>query len=221
MKAVIFDLDNTIFDVSQYNLSAFQEISNYLSNKCYIKENVIYHKLINLWKEKTSMYPHLFDDLLKYFNLNEDVKNLVDIFNNYNGKLTPYPEVIPILKALKKKKYKLGIITDGDVNRQKRKINLLGISKFFDVLVFTKDLGTPKPSRIPFEEAIKRLKIKCKKSYYIGDNPLIDFKGAKCANLSTIRIKKGEFYNLDKNKYIDIEIKSLNDLKQILLKIES
>jgi|LGOV01.1.fsa_nt_gb putative hydrolase of the HAD superfamily len=216
MKAVIFDLDNTLYNVEQYNCSAFKVIAEYLSKKYDLSEQEIYKRLVNLWSEKTSMYSHLFDELLGLFNLGNELGNVIKIFNNYAGALKPYPDVIPTLKKLKKRGDKIGIITDGDVERQKRKLKLLGLEGFFDVIVFTKGLGNPKPSEIPFQEAINKLHINPQKSFYVGDNPLIDFEGAKKIEMGTLRVLKGEFRNIPQNKHIDYEIKEIKELLEVV-----
>lgn len=216
MKAVIFDLDNTLYNVEQYNCSAFKVIAEYLSKKYDLSEQEIYKRLVNLWSKKTSMYSHLFDELLDIFNLGNELGNVIKIFNNYAGELKLYPDVFPTLNELKTRNYKLGIITDGDVERQKRKIKILGVDGFFDVIVFTKELGNPKPSEIPFQQAINELNINPQKSYYIGDNPLIDFEGAKKMGMGTLRVLKGEFRNIPKNKHIGYEIKEIKELLEVL-----
>jgi len=216
MKAIIFDVDNTLYDAKQYYLGAFKEISEYLSKKHEISKQKILNKLMNLWIKKTSMYSRLFDDVLNAFNLEDELENVIKIFNNYNGKLKPYPDVIQTLKELKKRNYKLGVVTDGNVERQKRKLGLLGIVDFFYVIVFTKELDNPKPSEIPFQEAINKLKVIPQNSFYVGDNPLIDFEGAKKVGMKTVRLLKGEFKNIAKNEFIDYEIKEFKELLEVI-----
>ena len=62
---------------------------------------------------------------------------------------------------------------------------------------------------------MKDLNINPEKSFYIADNPLVDFKGAKEAGFNTIRIKRGEFSHIPPNEDIDTEINSLNELLDI------
>lgn len=217
MKAVIFDLDNTLYNVEQYYLGAFKEIAEYLSKKYNLHRQEIYNKLVNIWREKTSMYHYLFTELLNFFNLENELEDVIKIFNNYDSELNPYPEVIPTLEELKKRNYKLGIITDGNIDRQKRKIKLLGLEQFFEIIVFTKELDNPKPSEIPFQEVVNKLKIIPQESFYVADNPLIDFEGAKKVGMKTVRILRGEFKNIVKNKYIDHEV---NELKELLRVVE-
>lgn len=216
MKAIIFDLDNTLYDAEQYYKGAFRRIAEYLSKKCNFSKKEIYKTLENLWREKTSMYPYLFDDLLDFLDLKNDLRNVIKIFNDYDVELKPYPDVIPTLKELKRRNYKLGILTDGDVERQKRKIKLLGLDMFFDVIIFTEELGNPKPSEIPFQEAINKLKVNPQKSFYVGDNPLIDFEGAKKVGMRTVRILRGEFMKIPKNGYIDYEVEEIKELLEVV-----
>lgn len=217
MKAIIFDLDNTLYDAEQYYHGAFRRIAEYLSKKYKFSEQKIYNELINLWKKKTSMYPHLFDDLLDLLNLKNEIENVIKIFNNYDGELKLYPDVIFTLKELKRIDYKLGIITDGNIDRQKRKIKLLGLNGFFDITIFTKEINNPKPSEIPFKVAVDKLRANPQMSFYVGDNPLIDFKGAKKVGMKTVRILRGEFKNNPRNERVDYEIREMKELLNILL----
>lgn len=216
MKAMIFDVDNTLYDVKQYFSGAFAAISEYLSSKYNISKNDLYGRLLKLWEEKTSMYPHLLDDLVRAFNIDEnEVRAIVKIFNEHNEKLKPYSDVIPTLQELKKRRYQLGIITDGDVKRQKRKIESLGLKHFFDVIIYSKKIN-PKPSSSPYLKALEELGIKPSDAFYVADNPLVDFEGAKKIGMATVRILRGEFKKLPKNDYIDYEVTEIKKLLKVL-----
>lgn len=216
MKAMTFDLDNTLYDVSQYYLGGFREIAEYLSKKYNLSSQKIYKKLKDIWDEKTSMHHHLFDDALDFFSCKKELNRILGMFNDYEGELRPYPHVALILEELKKRKYKLGIITDGDVDRQKRKVRLLGLGGLFDEIILTKELGSLKPSVVPFQEMINRLGVTPQESLYVGDNPLLDFEGAKKAGMKTVRLLKGEFKDMLKNEYIDYEIREFKDLLSLV-----
>lgn len=216
MSAVLFDLDNTLYDVKEYFTGAFAVVSEYLSKKYDIYREDIYNALVKLWEEKTSMYPHLFNDLLYIFGINEnEVEILVKVFNEYNGKLEPYPDVIPTLQGLKRRRCKLGIVTDGNVERQKRKIELLGFRHFFDAIIYAKEIDS-KPSPRPYLKALEELEVKPSNIFYVADNPLIDFEGAKGVEMRTIRLLRGEFAEFPRNKHIDFQIKRLDKLLEII-----
>ena len=215
MRVALFDLDYTLYDAQKYLLGAFGDISKYIFAKHEIPEQKVYMTLVALWREKTSMYPCLFDDLLNLFHLDLDnLKNIVKLFNKHDGNIELYPDAIPTLRALKRRQYKLGIITDGNIQRQKRKIEMLKLRPFFDIIIYSKEMEA-KPSSSPFLAAVERLKVEPPDSFYIGDNPVLDFKGAKKIGIKTIRILRGEFAELPKNDYIDFEITELHKLLEI------
>lgn len=216
MKAALFDLDNTLYDAQQYFLGAFDDISQYLATKYNMPKPKIFQTMAELWRQKTSMYPYLFNDLLDLFHLDRgNLQGIIDIFNGYTGWIEPHPDVIPTLQALRGRHHKLGIITNGNIERQKRKIESLKLELFFDVILYTKETES-KSSPTPFLIALDRLKVKASDAFYIADNPLIDFKGAKEAGVRTIRILRGEFTRIPRNEYVDFEIERLDKLLEII-----
>jgi putative hydrolase of the HAD superfamily len=216
MKAALFDLDNTLYDSQQYFLGAFADVSKYISTKHNIPERAVYEALVKLWKEKTSIYPYLFNDLLELLHQGQnDLPTVVKTFNEYAGTIEPYPDAIPTLHVLKETRVKLGIITDGNAERQKRKIKLLGLTPLFDVVIYAREVA-PKPSPTPFLAALERLSVRAVDAFYIADNPLIDFKGAKEAGMKTIRVLQGEFTVIPRDEHIDFEITKLDQLLEIV-----
>lgn len=216
IKAVLFDVDNTLYDAQQYFHGAFNSISKYISTKYNIPQQEVYKTLVGLWREKTSMYPYLFNDLLSLLHLDRDnPEDIVKIFNEYSGWIEPYPDVIPTFRTLQEMDYKLGIITDGNVERQKRKLELLRFESLFDVIIYAEELES-KPSSLPFLMALQKLKVRATDAFYVADNPLIDFKGAKEAGISTIRILRGEFVGIPRDENIDFEIKTLDELLGVI-----
>lgn len=214
-------MDNTLYDYSIYYSGVLKKIAEYLSNKYGMSFNELYTTGLQLFKEKTSRYPMLFNDLLDKFDIPQcEISACLEIFNNFSGRIEPYKDVLPTLSELKNRGYILGLITDGNPKRQDRKIKLLGLEDYFDVIVFTYNLNSPKPSSIPYKYALKKVMKKTMvytySVYYIGDDPRVDFKGAKEVGMKTIRILRGEFRNLQKNRYIDFEIGDMKSLLDIL-----
>jgi len=214
---MIFDLDNTLYDAKQYFTGAFRDVSEYLAVKYGIIRIDFCGELIALWKEKTSMYPHLFDDVLSEFGIADgELELVIEVFNNHDPKIESYPGVASVLQELKDRGYKLGIITDGFQKRQERKINALNIGYFFDTVVFTKELDHPKPSTIPYQKALDELNATPHNSFYIGDNPILDFRGAKEVGMRTVRVLTGEFKNIPGDEYVDYEIEEMKELLNML-----
>jgi putative hydrolase of the HAD superfamily len=207
----MFDLDNTLYDSSQYLLGAFKLISEHVSRRRDIGRSEVYAALVGVWKDKTSIYPKIFEDALEPLGLNVDVKKLASLFNAYSGRIMPYPDTISTLNRLKERSVKLALVTDGNVPRQTRKLKLLKIQRFFDAIVFTDEMAA-KPSPFPFLEALRQVDEKPSNSIYVADNPVLDFRGPKIIGMGTARILRGEFCRFPKYEDIDFEVKSLDEI---------
>lgn len=216
MKTIFFDLDNTLYNTEQYYLGAFENIVEYLRNNYKIDKNKSYQFLVDLWKKKSSAYPRLFDDLLDHFNIKEDVKVIVQIFNKHPiESCYLYYDSISMLKKLKHEGYKIGIITDGNVHRQKRKIESSSLKNLVDDVTYTNE-SKPKPSSLPFINALNKMRIRPSDAIYVADNPFLDFKGAKIVGMKTTRILRGEFAGIKGGDDIDYTIRDLNELWKVI-----
>lgn len=215
IRCLMFDLDNTLYDSSQYIRGAFKLVSEYVSRRHDIRQSEVYAALVKVWKDKTSIYPATFEDTLELLDLNADIKKLVNLFNGYSGRLVPYPDTIRTLNVLKQRNVKLALVTDGNVPRQKRKLKLLKIQHFFDAIVFTDEMAA-KPSPFPFLKALSQVGEKPNSSIYVADNPVLDFRGPKIIGMGTARILRGEFCRFPKYEDIDFEIKSLGELVRVV-----
>ena len=146
---------------------------------------------------------------------------MVDIYRNHNPSISPYPEVKEVLSKLKKT-FLLGIVSDGYLGVQQRKLNALRISDFFDAIVFSDEWGQKawKPNKKPFIVISDRLKVNPFQCVYVADNPLKDFLGAKQTRMFTIRIiwKFGEYSSCQPPSHRHkpaIQITSLRELLTI------
>lgn len=80
---------------------------------------------------KSSLYPRLFNDLIADLGLNQSLPDeLLVLFSNVKAALKMYPDSEELLLALKKQRIKLGLITNGNVNTQKKRLNFWGLNSF-------------------------------------------------------------------------------------------
>ena len=217
MEAIIFDLDDTLCPIEVFVKNSMARAANYLSEK-YGKSGESYlEKLVLLWNEKTSSYPRLFNDFLKRENLPEtEVQTLVGIYNSTELENTKLPKNSrELLMELRKQKLRIGILTDGNPDRQVAKTRVLGLDKMVDAIVLAEKYGT-KTKKAPFEIILKKLRTIGSETAYIGDNPLVDFKIPKELGMKTIRLVAGEFKDIPSGDDVDVEIKDIKDvLKEI------
>ena len=220
IKTIILDLDNVLYDETDYIFAAYREIASYLSRHKGVNQKDVFTKLVSEFKKKTSMYSRLFNDLLHDFKLDNDIlPKILAIYSCVQPKIKLYEGVEEMLLELKKK-YKLGLLTNGNVKTQKNKVNLLNIENLFDRISYARELGdnNEKPNTMAYKVLLDRLGVQQKNAICIGDNPYTDFIGAKRLGILTVRVLTGEFKDVtvDKEYDADITVNNLKELKNLL-----
>ena len=225
IKCICYDLDNTLYDEASYFYGAFESIADYIADYFEINRVTILGELVRLFNKKGSLYPYLFNDTLKQLNISFDssfILKLVKIFHSAEPNLILYDDVLPALKKLRLKQMRLGLISNGYVETQRRKVKILHLESMFDELIFPKEYGKEKPDPYIYNLALERFKIKPYEAIYVGDNPVYDFYGATISGMHTIRIRRGAFADLvvASEKNAQYEIHNHQEILKIIDKIE-
>jgi len=106
----------------------------------------------------------------------------------YENSWTLYPDVIPCLEALAA--YPLGMITNGDSDQQRQKLDQTGIAGYFKSVVVSGDVGVAKPGRQIFERSAEDMGLLPDELLFIGDNPENDVLGALRAGWHAIWLNR-------------------------------
>lgn len=185
--AVLFDLDNTIYDEKQYLYKAYEGISVFCAAKFNLQKKDVYLFLINHF-EKIGR-SSLFNSLCEEFKLPEHIIiQLLEILRtvHFNEKIQTFPYFLPLARSLFSSGVKLGIITNGNVIKQKNKVQSIdfkGLIEKFQI-IYANDFS-PKPSPISYGK-MKEL-INFKSCAYIGDSD-VDEKFAKTAGIPFLNV---------------------------------
>ncbi|PQD96169.1 haloacid dehalogenase [Pradoshia eiseniae] len=221
IKAVIFDLDDTLISERKYIESGYRHISKLLSSKLEKNEFDLYELLIKLFSQSPkNVFNRLFDTLNKPYT-KSDILELVEEYRNHIPLIEFYIDVLPCLEMLKEKGLKLGIITDGYAIAQRQKLEAVQAFELFDEIIVTDELGREywKPHVKAFELMKERLNIEFNEMIYVGDNPEKDFHIGAQYPVHTIRIYREGVY---KDSYYlndireNFSIHSLNELDLII-----
>jgi putative hydrolase of the HAD superfamily len=211
VKAVIFDLDDTLIPERQYIESGFHHIAKIISNKFEISEEQVFRDLMALFKESPK---NVFDRLLNKHKIDctkKMIADLVEEYRNHFPKISFYDDVLNCLEHLKSKNIKVGIITDGYANTQRQKLRAVKAYEYFDEIILTDELGREywKPHPRAFEEMRAKLKVKFNEMIYVGDNPEKDFYVSNIYPIKTIRIirkdREHELIHKDKKYFKGIK----------------
>lgn len=214
-KAVIFDLDDTLYKELDFVKGGYQRIANYLAKKYGYKAKIIFTDMLNRYESKGR--EKLFNYIIeKYcFQKKEHIKELLRIYRSHQPKIKLYRDALDTITELKAMKIKMGLITDGNNYVQQNKVRALKLNKLINRMLFTDKIGVNKLSAIPFKTICQQLKVSYKNACYIGDNPLKDFFWPNKLKMTTIRVKRGLYKDIiNRNKLYNADY-TINSLAKV------
>ena len=171
-KAVVFDAYGTLFDV------------NSAAEKCKDKIGAKWETFANFWRTTQLEYTWLrslmkrhknfwditedsLDKSMKVFNINKNMKN--ELLSLYKI-LSPYPEVKGVLKDLKKKNFKLAILSNVTLDLLNELVESNKLNNLFDDLFSIEEVKIYKPDPRVYEIPIKKYKIKSDEITFLSAN---------------------------------------------------
>jgi putative hydrolase of the HAD superfamily len=175
IKAVIFDLDNTLYNENKFVHSGFK----YVTSKYFDGSKNIYKKLCALYDKSnqckiTSASHKIFDQLLLELGTysKEKVMDMTYAYRFHTPLIELYSWVQPFLIELRAKHIKIGILTNGKTMPQYNKINKLSVQKFIDryLICDILDFKYWKPHPLPYKILLNQLGIKPNQTIYVDDN---------------------------------------------------
>lgn len=213
IKAILFDLDNTLIDFLRMKIKAIEAAVQALKKegiKTTTKELTDFYFKNGI--ESNTAFTNFLKSKGKYTK--KAVAAAVEAYlQEKENFLEPYPEVIPTLTELKKG-YRLGILTDAPEQKALYRLSRMGLTEFFEIIVTFEDSGARKPSPLPFEKAIALLKLSPSEILFVGDSPSRDIKGAKETGMRTALARYGCTERILYKP--DYELQSIKDLLTIL-----
>ena len=100
-------------------------------------------------------------------------------------------EQVAVVKKLRTLGIKTAIVTNVAKERldfQRRKIDTMGLTPLFDVIVLSGEVGVHKPDRRVFDHATRYLGVANEDCIFVGDNPDGDIVGARNAGMEAVWI---------------------------------
>lgn len=227
IKAIFFDIDNTLFDQDRAHKKALKRIAE--SHKD-IFDGVSEEKVINAFLEADKKALEEFHNgspldairleqqrrILEILGLDEKfaeemMRTFYAIYPQINAPIDHAETVVRTLRG----RYTVGVISNGSREVQHRKLNALGLTKLFQSIVVSEELGIRKPDPHIFWKALESFDVEPEESLYVGDSYHADVHGAKKAGMVACWFnphkeqKEGEIEP-------DFEIHSLQKLTKLL-----
>ncbi len=210
IKAIIFDAYGTLFDV------------NSAAKKCKDKIGDKWESFANYWRTTQLEYTWLrslmnrhknfwqvtedsLDKSMKAFKIDPSMRN--ELLNLYKT-LSTFSEVPDVLKKLKDKNYKLGILSNGTPDLLNELVKSNNLNNIFDNIFSIEEVGIYKPSTKVYDIPVKRYKIQKDEVIFLSSNTW-DISGGGNYGYNCIWVNRNNniFDNLDykpKNKITNL-----------------
>ena len=216
IKAIIFDAYGTLFDV------------NSAAEKCKGKIGDKWENFSNYWRTTQLEYTWLrslmkrhknfwqvtedsLDKSMKAYKIDSSMRSeLLDLYKI----LSTFEEVPRVLKLLKKKDYKLGILSNGTPSLLDELVNSNNLKNIFDDIFSIEEVGIYKPDSQVYDMPINKYEIQKNEVVFLSANTW-DVAGGGNYGYNSIWVNRNNniFDNLD---YIPKkEVKNLNQLLDI------
>jgi putative hydrolase of the HAD superfamily len=191
IKAVFFDIDDTLYDTSGFAKLARKAALNVMIDAGLpLSPDEAYDLLREIIKEKGSNYDKHLNVLTKrVFGEEKPLLIAIGMITYHNVKfalLRLFPETMSTLIHLKARGYHLGVISNGITIKQYEKLVRLGLHHFFHSVITSQEAGVEKPDIAIFELAMKTMGCKAENSVMIGNSFNDDVLGAIDAGMSAV-----------------------------------
>ena len=216
IKAIIFDAYGTLFDVN----SAAEKCKDNIGDKWEAFANywrttqLEYTWLISLMKRHKDFWQITEDSLDKSMSVFKIDNSMRDELLNLYKILSPFEEVPEILKSLKKKNFKLAILSNGTPSLLNELVQSNKLDNLFDDIFSIEEVGIFKPDSKVYDMPIKKYKIEKSEVAFLSANTW-DVSGGGNYGYNSIWVNRNNniFDKLDYSP--QNEIKNLNDLLDI------
>ena len=227
VKAVIFDLDNTLYDYEKTNDLAMKELAKIGASLFDVSEE----KFLQVYDEaKSFVKQHICVGQASQHNRIFYAQRTAEIFgkgqahlplklynaywDNFIEHIELYDGALDFLRELKSHEIRLAVCTDMTAHIQYRKLERLGIADIIDCMVTSEEAGVEKPSPIMFHLTLDKTGTHSSDTIYIGDSFERDIIGAQNVAMQAVwftagRTEKSPEDVLNVSDYRDARLREL------------
>lgn len=189
-RAVLFDLDDTLYPRRRFVLSAFAAIAAHLAARFDVSPQVPFRTLCAAYRggRRGREIQHCLSAHGWPASL---LSSLVDVSRAHTPALRLPPASREVLDTLRSD-WRIGVVTNGLPAVQARKVEALGLRRWVDTVVYANAIGSGrgKPEAAPFEAALLRLGVEPGRAVFVGDDETCDVRGAMALGMHAVRVSR-------------------------------
>jgi len=213
IRAVLFDLDGTLYDRDAVVTAVTHEqVDTFGGRFGDIDRQTLIDRMLALddhgYARRADIYRSLLGGTGVDANLASDLE--AHFWDCYCRHCAFPRDASDTLAQLRSSGRKLAVVTNGPVAWQSRKLHTLGLRDYFDEVLISEAEGVAKPDPRIFARALDRLGIGAAEAMFVGDHPEIDVAGAQDAGLVAVW-KRVPYWTLRRN-----DVLVINELRELL-----
>jgi len=223
LRAVAFDLDNTLWDVGPVIVRAEQCLHEWLREHCpRITERVSTEEMRAARERLARSEPHNAHDFT-YLRITalaaharecgyaaEVAERAFEVFFAARNSLQPYADVQPALERLRGR-YLLASLSNGNAD-----LELIGLAPLFSVSLNARQIGAAKPHPRCFQQLAGDLRLEPRNVLYVGDDPYLDVAAARAAGLRTAWMNRSRMPWPSHLEPADLDLADCTQLAELL-----
>ena len=216
-KAIVFDAYGTLFDVNSAAEKCKGKIGNKWENfaNFWRTTQLEYTWLRSLMKKHKNFWQITEDSLdksMETFQIDKSLRN--DLLSLYK-ELSPYPEVKNVLENMKKKSFKLAILSNGTPELLNHLVKSSDLENLFDDIFSVEEVKIYKPDPKVYDIPVNKYKVSKGEITFLSANTW-DVSGAGNYGYNSIWVNRNNsvFDKLDYKPKNEVKnLKQLLDLK--------
>lgn len=219
IKAVLFDLDETLFERStSLRLFLADQLSRHSVLEGIEQEHFIV-SFLQLDQRGRVSKSTVYRELLLMFSI-DDHETAAELFKDYENNFwrfaRAYSGADEMFDALRQQGVKTGIVTNGQTHIQLRSLLGLNLDRQVDVYVISEAEGLRKPDRAIFALAATRLGVNMSECIFVGDTPGADIVGAQQCGMKGVWFPNGAVWPAELDGAPDVEIINLKEIADLV-----
>ena len=198
IRAICFDLDNTLWEIEPVLIRAERILADWLKARYpLIPARFTQAEVLGVREALLREQPHQAHDL-SYLRretlarLAAEVGYERDIaheafalWHAARNQLQPYAEVVPALELLRRR-FRLATLSNGNAD-----LSVIGLAHHFEVSLSAGALGYAKPDPRAYAGVAGSLTLKPAEILFVGDEPHADVVGPRAAGMQTVWVNRG------------------------------
>jgi 2-haloalkanoic acid dehalogenase type II len=227
VRAICFDLDNTLWEIEPVLVRAERILADWLERRypqipaAFSPADVqrVRERLVAERPDQAHDFTFLRQETLRRVAVsagfdahaaNGIAQDAFALWHAARNELEPYAEVVPSLDRLRQR-FRLATLSNGNAD-----LELIGLAHHFEIRLHAAELGCAKPDPRSYAQLAKLLTLRPGEILFVGDEPHADVVGPRAAGMQTSWVNRGRLVWPDALPAPDAHVADLSELEALL-----